>query len=91
MPETRSFEERKAPLRALAHADLLARLDHHEQRMRAVITDVLAGEPDAVIPWTGRQMAVAKFTPHLRNEHAGTAGTSQATTRPALRCWPRRI
>jgi hypothetical protein len=23
-----------------------------------------------VIPWTGRQMAVAKFIPHLRNEHA---------------------
>jgi hypothetical protein len=70
VPETRSFEEREAPLRALAHADLLARLDHDEQRMRAVIADVLAGEPDAVIPWTGRQMAVAKFTPHMRNEHA---------------------
>lgn len=70
VPETRSFEEREAPLRALAYADLLARLDRDEQRMRAVITDVLAREPEAVIPWTGRQMAVAKFTPHMRNEHA---------------------
>jgi hypothetical protein len=70
VPETRSFEEREAPLRALAHADLLARLDRDEQRMRAVIADVLAREPDAVVPWTGRQMAVAKFTPHMRNEHA---------------------
>jgi hypothetical protein len=31
VPETRSFEEREAPLRALAHADLLARLDRDEQ------------------------------------------------------------
>jgi len=70
VPKTRSFEEREAPLRALAHADLLARLDRDEQRMRAVIADVLAREPEAVIPWTGRQMAVAKFIPHMRNEHA---------------------
>jgi hypothetical protein len=70
VPKTRSFEEREAPLRDLAHADLLARLDRDEQRMRAVITDVLAREPEAIIPWTGRQMAVAKFIPHMRNEHA---------------------
>jgi hypothetical protein len=70
VPKTRSFEEREAPLRALAHADLLTRLDRDEQRMRAVIADVLAREPEAVIPWTGRQMAVAKFIPHMRNEHA---------------------
>ena len=38
--------------------------------MRALVADVLAQEPDAVIPWTGRRMAVAKFIPHLRNEHA---------------------
>jgi hypothetical protein len=70
VPRTRSFEEREAPLQALAHADLLARLDRDEQRMRAVLADVLAREPEAVIPWTGRQMAVAKFIPHMRNEHA---------------------
>ena len=38
--------------------------------MRTVVADVLAREPDAVISWTGRQVAVAKFIPHLRNEHA---------------------
>jgi hypothetical protein len=70
VPETRSFEEREAPLQAMPHPDLLARLDREEQRMRAVVGDVLDREPDAVIPWTGRQMAVAKFVPHLRNEHA---------------------
>jgi hypothetical protein len=32
--------------------------------------DVLSREPDAVISWTGRRMGVAKFIPHLRNEHA---------------------
>jgi uncharacterized protein (TIGR03083 family) len=70
VPSTRSFEEREAPLQALAHNELLARLDAEEIRMRGLVDDVLAREPDAVIPWTGRQMAVAKFITHLRNEHA---------------------
>lgn len=70
VPATRSFEEREAPLRALSHADLVAMLDSDEERMRTVVSDVLAREPDAVIPWTGRKMAVAKFIPHMRNEHA---------------------
>jgi hypothetical protein len=38
--------------------------------MRTVIGQVLAREPDAVVPWTGRRMVVAKFLPHLRNEFA---------------------
>ncbi len=38
--------------------------------MRRLVGDVLGREPDAVISWTGRRMAVAKFIPHLRNEHA---------------------
>jgi hypothetical protein len=70
VPSTRSFEEREAPLQAMPHPRLLARLDQEEQRMRSVVSDVLDREPGAVIPWTGRQMAVAKFVPHLRNEHA---------------------
>jgi hypothetical protein len=70
VPETRSFEEREAPLQAMEHPALLRRLDAEEERMRRFVDDVLAREPDAVIPWTGRQMAVAKFIPHLRNEHA---------------------
>lgn len=70
VPRTRGFEEREAPFQAMAHPALLARLDAEEQRMRSTVNDVLDGEPEAVIPWTGRQMAVAKFIPHLRNEHA---------------------
>jgi hypothetical protein len=70
VPPTRSFEEREAPLQALGHKELLARLEAREHTMRAIVGDVLGKEPDAVIPWTGRQMTVAKFIPHLRNEHA---------------------
>src|ERR1700760_1628675 len=70
VPKTRSFEEREAPLQAIEHQALLRRLEAEEQRMRRFVDEVLAREPDAVIPWTGRQMAVAKFIPHLRNEHA---------------------
>jgi hypothetical protein len=70
VPETRSFEEREAPLQAMEHAALLRRLDAEETRMRRMVDEVLGDEPDAVIPWTGRHMAVAKFIPHLRNEHA---------------------
>jgi len=70
VPKTRSFEEREAPLQQLAHAALLERLDRGEERMRQVVADVLDKEPDAVIPWTGRHMAVEKFIPHVRNEHA---------------------
>ncbi len=70
VPRTRSFEEREAPLQAMGHPALLRRLDDEEARMRAMVDTVLGREPDAVIPWTGRHMAVAKFIPHLRNEHA---------------------
>jgi hypothetical protein len=70
VPKTRSFEEREAPLQAMEDPALLDRLDAEEQRMRQIVADVLERGPDAVIPWTGREMAVAKFIPHLRNEHA---------------------
>ena len=70
VPRTRSFEEREAPLQAIGQLALLSRLDAEEERMRRLVGDVLSREPDAVIPWTGRRMGVAKFIPHLRNEHA---------------------
>lgn len=70
VPATQSFEVREAPLRAMDDAALRRRMEVLEERMRAVIDQVLAKEPDAVIPWTGRQMVVAKFFPHMRNEFA---------------------
>ena len=57
-------------MREIEHSALLKRLDAEETRMRLLVDDVLDEQPDAVIPWTGRHMAVAKFIPHLRNEHA---------------------
>lgn len=70
VPATRSFEEREPPYRALDDAALLARLETEDAAVRAHICQVLTADPDAVIGWTGRQMAVAKFLPHLRNEFA---------------------
>jgi Mycothiol maleylpyruvate isomerase N-terminal domain len=70
VPATRGFEERELPYRALDDAVLLARLDTEDAIMRTHIAQVLAADPEAVIPWTGRRMAVAKFLPHLRNEFA---------------------
>src|ERR1700678_3160897 len=70
VPATRTFEEREPPYRAMGDAVLFRRLQDEEDKMRSVLGQVLAREPDAVIPWTGRQMVVAKFMPHLRNEFA---------------------
>jgi len=68
VPATQSFEIREAPFRAMNDPALRRRLEVEEEKMRSVIEEVLAQEPDAVIPWTGRQMPVAKFVPHMRNE-----------------------
>jgi hypothetical protein len=70
VPETQSFEVREARFQALSAGELRRQLEVEEDTMRRVIDQVLAREPDAVIPWTGRQMSVAKFIPHMRNEFA---------------------
>jgi Mycothiol maleylpyruvate isomerase N-terminal domain len=70
VPATQSFEVREAPFRAMDDTALRRSLEDGEEGMRSLIDQVLAREPGAVIPWTGRQMAVAKFIPHMRNEFA---------------------
>ena len=70
VPQTRTFEEREPAFRDLDDRTLERRLETEEHTMRRVTGQVLAAEPDAIIPWTGRQMAVAKFVPHMRNEFA---------------------
>lgn len=70
VPATQSFEVREAPFRAMSDPALRRRLEAEEETMRSVIDQVLQREPEAVIPWTGRQMTVAKFLPHMRNEFA---------------------
>jgi hypothetical protein len=45
-------------------------LDAEEDKMRLLVDQALASDPAAVIPWTGRQMPVAKFAPHMASEFA---------------------
>ncbi|MGH3547451.1 MAG: maleylpyruvate isomerase N-terminal domain-containing protein [Pseudonocardiaceae bacterium] len=52
VPRTRSFEDREPPYRAMGDAELLRRLDVEEEKMRGTIEQVLAREPEVVIPWT---------------------------------------
>ena len=70
VPATRSFEEREAPWRARDAATLRRELPGALGRMSAALDAVLGADPDAVVPWTGRQMVVATFVTHLRSELA---------------------
>lgn len=70
VPATRSFEEREAPYQAMDDRQLRRRLETEEQRMRSLLGAALTADPDAIIPWTGRRMPVAKFIPHMRSEFA---------------------
>ncbi len=70
VPATRGFEEREAPYRAMEDAALRAALPRAIERVAEVLDTVLGAEPDAVVPWTGRQMAVGSFVTHLRSELA---------------------
>jgi uncharacterized protein (TIGR03083 family) len=70
VPSTRGFEERQAPFRALPHAALIQAIVDETEHMNSSLGTVLSGDPEAVIPWTGRQMRVADFRTHMRNEFA---------------------
>ena len=70
VPATRGFEEREAPYRAMEDAALRAALPRAIERVAEVLDTVLGAEPDAVVPWTGRQMVVGSFVTHLRSELA---------------------
>lgn len=70
VPPTRTWEEREASYRAMEDHRLRRLLEGEEAKMRRLIDQVLEREPDAAIPWTGRQMVVEKFVPHMRNEFA---------------------
>ena len=70
VPATRGFEEREAPFRAMADSPLRATLPRSIERVKAALDAVLVAEPDAVVPWSGRQMVVATFVTHLRSELA---------------------
>ena len=70
VPATRGFEEREAPYRAMGHEELRTQLPVSIERAAAALDAVLDSQPDAVVPWTGRQMVVATFITHMRSELA---------------------
>jgi hypothetical protein len=43
--------------------------------MRMLLDTVLAADPPTVVPWTGREMPVAKFVPTCAASSPSTAGT----------------
>lgn len=66
--ETRGFEQREAPLRALNDADLW---DALTERMARLTEVAQAGEDvpsDTDVAWTGRTMKVPWFAEHMREE-----------------------
>lgn len=70
VPPTRGFEEREAPFRQMDDPLLRSELPKSIARMSKALDEVLMNEPDAVVPWTGRQMVVKTFVTHLRSEFA---------------------
>ena len=70
VPPTRGFEEREAPFREMNDDLLRLELPKSITRMSSALDAVLTDEPDAIVPWTGRQMVVKTFLTHLRSEFA---------------------
>ena len=70
VPPTRGFEEREAPYRAMGFEKLRTQLPISIERAGVALDAVLNSQPDAVVPWTGREMVVATFITHMRSELA---------------------
>ncbi len=86
--ETRRFEEREAPYRAMTDADLWAALVRQIERLceiSAAATHEIGPEVD--VAWTGRTMKVAWFVEHMREElvlHRWDIAGDDDTARAAL-------
>lgn len=70
IPATRGFEEREMPFRVMDDPKLRVELRSNIGRVGRALDAVLSLDPNAVVPWTGRQMVVATFVTHLRSEFA---------------------
>ncbi|WP_276970832.1 maleylpyruvate isomerase N-terminal domain-containing protein [Ferrimicrobium acidiphilum] len=70
IPVTRGFDEREMPFRAMDDPRLRVELQSNIGRVGKALDAVLSLDPNAVVPWTGRQMVVATFVTHLRSEFA---------------------
>jgi uncharacterized protein (TIGR03083 family) len=70
LQQTRTWEEREAPLRRLDHAALLRRIEAEAARASAATAAVLREQPGAQLAWTNRTVAVSGFPTHMRSEDA---------------------
>jgi hypothetical protein len=65
---TRSFEERELRFRSLPDNELMAALDREVCSLGSVLEEASRCDPEAFVPWTGREMKVAWFGEHMREE-----------------------
>lgn len=65
---TRGFEEREAPFRALANADLWSAFVERMARLDEVAAAAEELPDDTDVAWTGRTMKVPWFAEHMREE-----------------------
>ena len=70
VPPTRGFDEREQPYRAMAFGELRDSLHADHDQLTESLSTVLNADPNAVTPWTGRQMPVRSFITHMRSEFA---------------------
>jgi uncharacterized protein (TIGR03083 family) len=66
--DTRSFEEREAPLRAMTDTDLWAALHERMAKLNEVAEAADDVSADTDVAWTGRTMKVPWFAEHMREE-----------------------
>ncbi|BBY05202.1 maleylpyruvate isomerase N-terminal domain-containing protein [Mycobacterium noviomagense] len=66
--DTRSFEEREGPLRAMNDSDLWDALHDRMARLNEVAEAADGIPADADVAWTGRTMKVPWFAEHMREE-----------------------
>jgi uncharacterized protein (TIGR03083 family) len=68
IPPTRSFEEREPRYRNLDDTALERALAERINELAVVAERAMELDPDAFVPWTGRQMRVRWFAEHMREE-----------------------
>jgi hypothetical protein len=84
--DTRSFEEREAPYRAMTDVDRWLALESRMAELGEVAADAETIPADTEVAWTGRTMKVPWFAEHMREELTlhrwditGDDATSEAT------------
>jgi hypothetical protein len=68
VPPTRSFEEREPRYHELDDRALERALAERIAELAVVVDRAMDGDPDALVPWTGRRMRVRWFAEHMREE-----------------------